>query len=125
MPKKNKLFTVLDKINTKQGSYKYDKRDCSSYMLLMWLSHSDDCIKYCQKMNEVLFDVPDEVVYTYLYKSIPPKQRYLKWTKGTKEKALLKKEQKIIQYLMDEKGFSKYESMIMYKLYIKEIINAK
>ncbi len=115
----NNLFKVLDAINLKNKNYKYNKKDCSAYMLLMWLSHNQQCIPYVEKINQYLFDLPDEMVYHYLYTSIPKGKKYIKWTKGTKDKKLLKKEEKILKELQDEYNMSEFEALYLYKMYIK------
>jgi hypothetical protein len=87
-------------------------------MLLMWFSHATDCINIVNDINKYLFDIPDELVYTYLYKSVPKGSRYIKYDKGTKDKALLVKQQKVIQALMDEYEMSKMEAKQLFKRYI-------
>ena len=81
--KPNRLFDCLNAINHKNPTYKYDKKDCSAYMLLMWFSHATDCSEIINKINTHLFDIPDELVYHYLYKSVPKGQRFIKYDKGT------------------------------------------
>ena len=87
-------------------------------MLLLWLSHSPSCIEYVDKLNERLFNMPDELIFTALYKGIPKGKRYIKWDKGLKDKALLKKKQKIVQGLKDTHGFSDFEAHTLFKRYI-------
>lgn len=111
------LFDCLDAINRKTP-YKYNKKDCSGYMLLLWMSHSSSCMEYIEKLNERLFSMPDELVYAALYKGIPKAKRFLKWDKGTKDKGLLKKQEAIVQGLKDNHGFSDYEALTVYKRYI-------
>ena len=114
------LFDCLNAINLKNPNYKYDKKDCSGYMLLMWFSHDKQCMPIVNTLNDHLFRLPDEAVYAYLYRHIPKGKKYLKWDKGVKDKDLLKKEQKIIQEMKDEWGFSNREAKMIYNLYIKE-----
>ena len=120
--KKNNLFTVLDAINYKDSKYQYNKKDCTAYMLLLWFSHNRESLPHVEKINHYLFDLDDEIVYNYLYKCIPKGKKFLKWDKGTKDKKLLKKEEKILKELMDDYRMSKEEALKMYKMY-KEIIN--
>jgi len=112
------LFDCLNAINLKNSSYKYNKKDCSGYMLLLWLSHSPSCMEYVNKLNERLFNMPDDVVFAALYKGIPRSKRFIKWDKGVKDKSLLKKKQKIVQDLMDNHSFSKFEALTVFKRYI-------
>jgi hypothetical protein len=88
-------------------------------MLLLWFSHDTECIDIVDKINENLFNIPDELVYCYLYDAVPQKRRFIKWDKGIKNKDLLKKERKIIDDLKETYGFSEYEAKKLYVLYIK------
>ena len=117
--KPNNLFTCINAINLKNPTYKYNKKDVNGYMLLIWFSHSQSCSDIVNKINKYLFDLPDEFVYTYLYKAIPKAKRFIKWDKGKKEKKLLKKEEKIVKELMDVYSFSKMEALTLFKRYIK------
>jgi len=114
------LFDCLNAINYKNKTYKYNKKDCSAYMLLLWFSHDQHCLSVLDKINEHLFDIPDEMVYKYLYNAVPSNKRFLKWDKGIKKKKMLKKEEKIIQSMIDRYSFSKYEAETLYVLYIKD-----
>lgn len=114
----NKLFDCINAINHKNASYKYSKKDCSAYMLLMWFSHATDCLDIVNNINEHLFDIPDELVYHYLYKSVPAGNRFMKYDKGDKDKALLKKQKDLIQALMDEYEISKKEATMLFKRYL-------
>ncbi len=116
--KPNRLFDCIKAINEKNSSYKYNKKDCSGYMLLMWFSHATDCVPIINEINRHLFDIPDELVYTYLYKSVPAGQRFIKYDKGTKDKALLVRQKKVIQTLMDEYEMSKMEATTVFKRYL-------
>lgn len=114
------LFNCLNAINYKNKSYKYNKKDCNGYMLMLWFSHDQKCLPITDRINEYIFSMPDEVIYKYLFKAIPKSRRYLKWDKGKKDKGLLKKEDSIIKDMMDKYSFSKYEATKLYLLYIKE-----
>lgn len=114
------LFDCLNAINHKNKSYKYNKKDCNAYMLLLWFSHDQSCLNILDKINEHLFDIPDKMVYQYLYTAIPQSRRFLKWDKGTKSKKLLKKEEKIISAMIDTYNFSRFEAETLYVLYIKD-----
>ncbi len=119
-PKKkpNNLFDCLNAINMKSKSYVYSKKDCSGYMLLMWFSHATDCSDIINDINKHLFDIPDELLYHYLYKAIPKGNRFIKYDKGVKDKKLLVRQQKIIQALQDEYEISKMEALQLYKRYL-------
>ncbi len=115
----SELFKCLDAINLKNKNYKYTKKDCSGYMLLMWFSHNRSCMPFVEEINKYLFDISDEMVYSYLYRVIPKGKKYLKWDKGTKDKKLLKREEKVIKELTDIYGISDDEALMLFKLYIK------
>lgn len=112
------LFDCLNAVNLKHPNYKYNKKDCSGYMLLLWLSHSPSCMTFVDKLNERLFGMPDELVFAALFKGIPKSKRFIKWDKGVKDKALTKKKEKIIQGLKDNHGMSDYEAKTLFKRYI-------
>lgn len=116
--KPNKLFDCLNAINKKDPTYKYNKKDCNGHMLLMWFSHASDCIDIVNKINTHLYDIPDELVYYYLYKSVPKGNRWLKYDKGKKDKALLKRQRELIQSLQDEYEMSKKEATTLFKRYL-------
>jgi hypothetical protein len=122
MKKKNNLFTVLDAINFKDKEYCYNKKDCTAYMLLLWFSHNKESLPIVEKINKHLFDLKDEIVYTYLYNTIPKGKKFLKWDKGKKDKKLLKKEEKILKSLKDNFSMSDEEALMIYKMY-KEILD--
>lgn len=112
------LFSCLNAVNEKIPIYKYNKKDCSAYMLLLWLSHSEGCLPYIDKINERLFDMPDELVFAALYKGIPKGKRFIKWDKGIKDKEYTKKKEAIITSLMEDHGFSGFEAKTLFKRYI-------
>jgi len=111
----NYLFDCLNAINHKNASYKYDRKHCSAYMLLMWFSHSQDCLGIVNKINKYLFDIPDELVYTYLYKSVPKGSRFIKYDKGDKNGTLSKKQQDTVRAIREEYGVSKKEALTIFK----------
>ena len=113
------LFACLNAINFKNKKYKYNKKDCSGYMLLMWYSHDKDCMGIVADINEHLFNLPDKLVFKYLFKRIPQKKRFLKWTKGVKDKKLLKKEEAVIQGWIDLYKFSRYEAETLFYRYVR------
>jgi len=116
--KPSTLFDCINAINRKTKSYKYSKKDCSAFMLLMWFSHASDCIDFVNDVNHHLFDMPDELVYAYLYSAIPKGQRFLQYDKGIKDKELLKKQRDLVTALMDEYKMSKKEAIMILKGYL-------
>lgn len=85
---KTEIPTIFDYMNSffyKKGNI-YNKDDkISSYMLCMWLSHDENLLPIIDKLNELLYNIPDEQVYNFLYNKIPKGRRYIKWVKKTKD----------------------------------------
>ena len=117
---KSGLFACINAINYKNSSYQYNKKDCTAYMLLLWFSHDQKCLGTLNEINEYLFSMPDKIVYDYLYRVIPQNnRRFLKWDKGSK-KRITKVDEDNIKELMDVYGFSRYEAMSCYMLFVKK-----
>lgn len=106
--KENDLFSTIESINTKK-KIKYDKKQANAFILSLWLSHDKSLMKYVDKINSVMFNLPDELVYKYFLKAIPKKKRYIKWI--AKSKADKKKMEKI-EELMLKYNISKKEAML-------------
>jgi len=78
-------------------------------MLTLWLSHEKDLAYYVDKINPVLYNLPDELVFKYFMKAIPKKKRYIKWiAKGR----VSKKKEKEIMTLCDKYTISRKEAML-------------
>ena len=104
--KENHLFEVIKAINEK-NAIEYDPKKANKYILMLWLSQSRELIDIISKLNYNFFNVPDKLVFKYLYGKVPKKQRFIKYTK--KEK-LPKEEEKEIQELVDKYGISYLEA---------------
>jgi hypothetical protein len=100
------LFDVLNAVNEKKP-YIYKKKDCSAFMLVMWLSHDPALIGICNDINPYIFSMSDDMIYRYFLKRVPKKKRYLKWTKKL---ASSKSKEKDIKVLMDKYELSKREA---------------
>ena len=107
------LFTALDAIN-KKTKYTYNKKDVNGYMLAMWLSHDKELCKIVDEMNHLVFELPDKLVFKYFQGRVPKKNRFLKWTKKEGKK-LTKKQEDMLQGLMDEHQLSKKAAMELMK----------
>ena len=104
------IFDYLNSFYNKTGKI-YNKEDkISSYMLAMWLSHDEGLLPVVDKLNEMLYNLPDEQIYNYLYDKIPKGRRYIKWTKKIKDDKFDPKK------LQDEFGYSKMEAKIYRRL---------
>ena len=74
---------------------------------------------YIDRLNERLFNMPDELVFAALYKGIPKGKRFIKWDKKTKDgDKIIKKKESIITRLMEDYGFSDFEARTLFKRYI-------
>ena len=115
MAKKNSFFEILNSIFYKTPK-NWDKKEYNAYLLSLYLSQDRDLINIVNKINPYVFDLPDKLIYKYFLKAVPKKKRYLKYT--TKEKTE-KKDQKLIDELMETFDISENEA----KLSIKEDIS--
>lgn len=104
--KPNDLFATLDAINLKRP-IKYDKKEASGYMLALWLSHAPELLPLLNKLNPLIFELPDEMIFKYLMAAVPKRSRFLKWTKGVKDS----KVEEAIKELMEEYGISRREAI--------------
>jgi|WetSurMetagenome_2_1015567.scaffolds.fasta_scaffold291220_3 hypothetical protein len=118
--KKSPIFDCLGAVSKKIPTYKYNKKDVSAFILLMWLSHNESCMPYVDKINERLFDMPQEAVFSAMFKGLPKGNIFFKWDKKTKDKDknLSKKKEDIIVKLVEEYGFSDFEARTLFKRYI-------
>ena len=106
--KANPLTECLNAVNFKVP-YKYDKKSVGAWVLTLFVSEGQDIYHHANEMSKIMFSVPDEVVFKYYVKAIPRKQRYLRFTKKTKES---KEKEKAAQILMDQYGISKREALL-------------
>lgn len=117
--RKKTIFDAITAINDKIPTYEYDKKTASAYMLMLWMSLYGDCGPQIDRLNERLFEMPDKLVFSALYKGIPRGKRFSRWpTKSEKEKGLTEKKKKLIKELMDVHGFSSFEAETIFKRYI-------
>jgi len=106
--KENDLFGTIESINTKK-KINYDKKQANAFILSLWLSHDKTLMKYVDKINSVMFSLPDELVYKYFLKAIPKKKRFIKWIAKTK---VDKEKKKQIEELMLEYNISEKEALL-------------
>lgn len=109
MPKKRKpndLFGTLNSINNKTP-IEYSKKEASAYIVSLWLAQDRGLIGLVNNVNEVLFGLPDELVYKFYYNAVPKRKRFIRWTKKSNEYKELEAKAKQLQ---DEYGISKREA---------------
>ena len=117
------IFTFMNQIYNKKKKVPFNKKDCSAYMLSLWLSHDKNLIDLVNKLNQYQFDISnisDELVYKYYFDKVPNGNRYIKWTKKEKNE----KKDKQIENIMKEYSVSKRESGMILK-HLEGIKNVK
>jgi len=104
-------MSLVDQLKavTEKEPYSYNKKDCSGYLLTLWMSHDPQLIDKCADINPYIYDLPDELIFRYFVKCVPIKKRYLKWTKKS-EQSVKKEDQ--IKELMEEYGLSLREAKL-------------
>jgi hypothetical protein len=106
------IFTYLNAINYKK-EVKYDKSIGNAYLLMLWLSHDKSLLSILNRINEHIFNLPDEIVFKYLFYDIPRGKRFLKWVK--KNKTI---QEENLEKDLEEYNLSKREIML-YSKFIK------
>ena len=101
------IFDALNAINYKKNDFKYNTKICSAYMLLLWLSHDRTLLSLLNKINRYVFNLPDEVVYNYLYQSVPSGKRFLKWVKKVQTDKDKDLEKELEEYNLSKKEIIK------------------
>jgi hypothetical protein len=105
--KEGGFFDFLNQICNKTAKYPYNKKVAPAYSLSLWLAHEPDCIEYVNKINKLLFYIPDEMVYNYYFDVIPKGRRFIKYSKKKDEYI---KEQEAIEEIMAEYNVSRQEA---------------
>lgn len=73
----------------------------------LFLSEDPQLVNIVNKVNQYQFSLDDRLVFKYYVDTVPPKRRYIKFTKKTKESA---DQDEDIKYLMETYGISKREA---------------
>jgi hypothetical protein len=100
------IFTYLNNIFYKQG-LAYDKKVAPAYLLSLWLSHDPSLIHIVNKINELHFNISDELIYTYYYEKIPKGKRFIQWVKKDEKDKKIKEK---VTAFQDVTGLSKKEA---------------
>lgn len=106
--KKQSLTDVLNAIN-KKTPIEYDKKSVSSYVISLFMAQDPELIKFANRVNELQFFLPDELIFKYYLNAVPKKQRFIKFTK--KDEKTKEKEEEIAK-LSEEMGISKREARL-------------
>jgi len=112
------FFSYLNSIFYK-NNIGYDKKIVSSYLLSLWLSHDKNLLPMVNKINHMLFDLPDEMIFKYYFDKVPKGKRFIKWDKKLNTNKKIKN--KIDKFKEDEM-LSKIEIKEYEELFNKEII---
>ncbi len=102
------LFDMLNNLYYKQGK-PYDKKLLNAYLATLWLSHDKSLLSLTNRVNEVLFGLPDDVIYKIYYDKIPKGKRFIKYIK--KEKVSEKNKDRL-DYLMKYHEMSEREAKL-------------
>lgn len=105
------IFTYLNAINYKK-EVKYDKTIGNAYLLMLWLSHDKSLLHILNRVNEYIFNLPDEVVFKYLYYAVPRGKRFLKWVKKNKTEQEENLEKELEEYNLSKREIMLYNKFI-------------
>ncbi len=106
------IFSYINAISHKHKVV-YDKKVGSAYLLLLWFSHDNNLLPMLNKINQYVFSLSDEIIYDYLYSSVPQGKRFLKWVKKDKSEKVEKFEKDLEVYDISKK------EMMLYNMFIK------
>lgn len=109
-------YDFLIQIADKKTKHKYDKRIAPAHLLLNWFSHDSYCCDIVQEINHLQFGLGDDIIYQYLFLTIPKNMSIPQWVKKKKGKTDEKIEKIKIKY-----NVSSYEALMI--LNHKERIN--
>jgi hypothetical protein len=79
-------YDFLIQIADKKTKHDYDKRIAPAHLLLAWFSHDSYCCDIVQAINHLQFDLKDDIIYQYLFLTIPKNMAIPKWVKKEKLK---------------------------------------
>lgn len=106
------IFSFLNAINYKKTDIKYDPKLGSAYLLMLWLSHDRTLLAILNKINQYIFNLPDNVVYNYLYDKIPRGKRFLKWVRKIQTDQEKNIEKELEEYKLSKKEIMLYNKFI-------------
>lgn len=106
------IFDCINAINYKKKDFKYNKSIGSAYLLLLWFSHDKSLLHLLNKVNKYVFYLSDEVMYNYLYYSVPSGKRFLKWVKKDKTESEENLEKELAEYNLSKREIMLYNKFI-------------
>lgn len=96
------------------------ENDIPTFLLMHYLSFDKSIIKKVNKMNKVMYSVPDNKVLSYFFHEIPKGNRYIKWIK--KNEKYKKYEEQLKELVLNEKAKNLTEAKMLFDLFGKEIL---
>jgi hypothetical protein len=105
------IFSYINAISYKK-ELKYDKTLAPAYLLMLWFSHDKNVLPILNRINHYIFNLPDEIVYNYLYHAIPSGKRFLKWVKKDKTEKEKKLESELEIYNISKREMMLYNNFI-------------
>lgn len=84
--KKESVFDYINQVDMKTNSLPFDKKICSTYIMMMHYSHQSSLIEIINKINNNYNTIESKYVYDYLFHKIPKGKKFIKWVKKDKEK---------------------------------------
>jgi len=106
--KSNHLTEVLNAVTLKTPC-EYKPKEFSAFVLSLFLSEDPELRHIVNDINNLQFNLTDELIYKYYVKMIPKGRRYLKFTK----KSVESKQRDIeIKELMEKYDVSKREASL-------------
>lgn len=102
------FFQYLNSIYTKKKLP--HSKECSGYMLVMWLSHFNEFLPILNELNKFIFDLNDRQIYLYLLNKIPRGKKFTKYVKKKKIKLLKEVEELKESYNLSSKEALLYEN---------------
>ncbi len=102
------IFDCINAINYKKRDFKYNKSIGNAYLLLLWFSHDKSLLPILNKINKYVFSLSDDVIYNYMYYSIPSGKRFLKWVKKDKTEGEESLEKELTEYNLSKREIMLY-----------------
>lgn len=79
------IFDYLNNLFYKKG-LEYNKKIAPAYLITLFLSYDKQLLPLVDKVNKLLFTLPDELIYQYFYDKVPKGKRFIKFPKKTSKK---------------------------------------
>lgn len=84
--RKENVFDYINQVDLKTNSLKFDKKLCSTYIMMLHYSHQSSLIEMVNDINFNFNNIESKYVYEYLFYKMPKGKKFIKWIKKDKEK---------------------------------------